>query len=466
MTGSASDRDGSVTQKEPPVTGGPDIPETDDDWFALITSEIDMSPEEADEGEIIELAQQHAEQVIERTEMAVNLEPVAWRATRELRAKHGYHQGNFIKLSIHSLETHGWQEFLRVVRHELVHAWQHQNNIDDRPAKNKFKRFHGPSFEQWMPILNIAKLGPYIIPRWTIECPKCQALLDRKHKVRNKKIAQRIQTLDREVCHECDQQLSEYTIKRNGEEIAVESLPNVLSKAQDWIFLYNKPSMTAESVKREWNPQTRRLTAFTGIGEVTARELGRDINCIDELLDVAEGTLATDVQAVVPAPYHESLHTEVRAKYEEALRNRSSDDVELLNQVMSHHNEDWWEPIECLDRTGPVESICLLLRDEVEPEDRLQITVEGYGEYTAQVDVTGVAERRMVGVTIEPDSTPLGSEAIIEVPSPHRGDYPTLKYSKELPESDLWITGDGSTSRYEDHRATITDVEKQEAASR
>jgi len=385
MTDSAQDDTGWIHQTEPPVTQGPDIPETDDDWFALIRPAIEVSPEDADEDTVTELARRHAEQVVERTGMAVDLDQVTWRATYELRAKHGYCRNNFVKLSLNSLETNGWQTLMEFVRHELVHAWQHQNDVDDRPGKNTFERFHGPSFEQWIPTLNIAKRGPHILPDWTIACPECHAPLHIEQRARDKEIAQRIQTLDREVCHECDQQISEYTVKRDDEEIAVASLPDVLSDAQDWIFLYNEPSTTTESVKREWDPQTRRLTAFTGIGEVTARTLGRNIDCIDELLDGDDRTLATEVQSAIPAQYHDSLRSEVRSWYEEALTHRSADDIKLLDQVMSYRDYDWWKPVECLDGTGTVESMCLLLRGEIESDDRLQITVEGHGEYTATV---------------------------------------------------------------------------------
>jgi predicted SprT family Zn-dependent metalloprotease len=462
MTDSTDESDPRTgDQQEPLGIAESNIPDTDGDWFALIESEIDVLPKEADEDDAIELAQHHAEQAVERTGMAVNLNRVEWRVTRELRTKHGYHRGGFIKLSMDSLETNGWQEFLRVVRHELVHVWQYQNDVDDRPAKNTFERFHGSSFEQWMPILNVDKHGPHILPLWTIECSNCQAVLDGKRRARDKEIAQRIQTLDVNVCHECGHELSEYTIKRDGEEIPSDSLPDVLTDEQDQVFLYHEPSTTAQPPKREWNPQTQRLTAFTGIAEETARTLGRTINCIDGLLDADNETLSAEVRSAVPGSYHESLRAEVCDLYENALAHRSTDDIELLNQVMSSRNYDWWKPVECLDGTGTVESMCLLLRDDIEPDDRLRITVENHGEYTAQVVETTGVEMPTLGVTIDPDSTPLGSQGVIEIPDPHRGEYPTFQYKQDPPESEPTINMNSSGSAYVIRRENIIEVEKQ-----
>lgn len=455
---------GIVGQQEPLNTAESNVPDTDDDWFALIEPEIDVLPKEADEDDVIEVAQRHAEQAVERTGMAVDVDLVGWRATRELRAKHGYHRGGFIKLSIDSLETNGWQEFLRIVRHELVHAWQYQNDVDDRPGKNTFERFHGSSFEQWIPILNVAKRGANILPLWTIQCPDCQALLDGKQQARDKEIAQRIQTLDRKVCHECEYELSEYTVKRDGEEIPVDSLPDVLTDEQDQLFLYHEPATTAQPPKREWDPRTRRLTSFTGIGELTARRLGRNINRIDELLDADKDTLAAEVRSAVPGSYHESLRAEACGLYEKALAHRSTDDIELLDQVMSHPNYDWWKPIECLEGTGTVESMCLLLRDEIEPDDRLRITVENHGEYTAQVVATSSVEIPSLGVTIDPDSTPLGSQGSIEIPAPHRGENPTFRYRQDPPESGPTISVGTSGSTWVERREKIIEVEKHDSA--
>jgi hypothetical protein len=130
---------------------------------------------------------------------------------------------------------------------------------------------------------------------------------------------------------------------------------------------------------------------------------------------------------------------------------------------MSQIHYDWWEPVECLDGTGSVESMCLLLRDETESGDQLRITIENHGEYTAEVVATKTAPgTAMVGVEIEPDST-LGSQGIIELPAPHRGDYPTFRYKQDPPEpTPAIIGGDSEEIAYVVRRENVTAVEKLE----
>jgi len=119
----------------------------------------------------------------------------------------------------------------------------------------------------------------------------------------------------------------EWIVKILDEEIAVESLQNVLSDKQDQILLFNETA-TSRSDEREWKPRTRQLTAFTGIGEATVRKLGDDIYRIEELLDVETGTLTDEVRSAVSAQYHDTLREEVRDFYQKAIRSRPEDDLD------------------------------------------------------------------------------------------------------------------------------------------
>lgn len=435
MPDSAQDNAGSIHQTEPPVTQGPDIPKTDDDWFALIRPAIEMSPEDAEEDIVTELAQRHAQQVVECTDMAVDLDQITWRATYELQAKHGYCRNNFVKLSLNSLETNGWQPLMTTVRHELVHAWQHQNDVDDRPGKDTFERFHGPSFEQWMPILNIHKRSGRVLPPWTIECPECQARIDTKLTVRDKEIAHLIQTLDTTECYRCEHVLSEPTVKRDGDEVAVESLPDVLSEEQDQIFLYDKTMTESQSDEHGPGQQTRRLTALTGIGEATARTLGDAITRIDELLDVEDGRLTEKVRSAVSARYHDTLRVEVRHWYQTALRNRSPDELDPIEKKYLRGDVGWKVKTEDIDATDNPKLMCLLLRDGADPNDRFRITTDEYDDITVQVVKKSDEEQTCIHVTIEPESTPLAAEGIIEIPPPYRGKHPVMRGRQDPPDS-------------------------------
>ena len=444
-----------------PSTHEPDIPETDDDWFALIQPAIEVSPEDADEDDVIEVAQHHARQVVERTGMPVDLDQVTWRATYELRAKHGYCRNNFVKLSLDSLETNGWQRLVKTVRHELVHAWQHQNDVDDRPGKNTFERAHGPSFEHWMPILNIHKRGGHIRSLWKIECPECQAHIDTKRTARDKEIAHLIQTLDTMECYRCEHVLSEPSVKRDSKEVALESLPDVLSEEQNRIFLYEKTTTEAQSEEHEPDRETRRLTALTGIGEATARTLGDDITRIDELLDIEDGTLTGDVRSAVSARYHDTLRVEVRDWYRTALGNRSPDELDPIDEKCLHGDVVWTDKTEDIDATDDPKLMCLLLRDGADPNDRFRITTDEYSDITIQVVKKSDGEQSCIHVTIEPESTPLGAEGIIEIPPPYQGEYPVMRDRQNPPDSRPIISG-GSGSVYVLHRRKITEVKTQE----
>lgn len=453
MTQSDPTRDSSSTdQQETVEIPESRQPETDDEWFALIRREIEVAPVEADESDVIEHARTHAEQVVRRTDMTVDLDRITWRATRELTGNHGYQLDNFVKLSLDSLESNGWQEFMRVVRHELVHVWQYQNNEYDDAADNKFERVHGETFERWMPVLNIERSGSNLLPIWTLECPECHTFIE-KRTCKTETIGRQAQNLEQQVCDSCGQELSEYRIKRDGEEITIESLPDVLFEQQDLIFLYNDQERTSQSVELEWDPQTRRLTELDGIGEVTARKLGDDIHCIDELLASDKETLAERVRSAVQQQYHDSLLAEARKWYQDAFKNRSGNDLELFHRIQSMQDYDWWERIECVDGTGDVESMCLLLRDEVEPGDVLRLRIEGHGDHTAEVVGKSMREGTKIGVTIVSPS--LESNGTIQVPVPYKGECPIFCYSRKSSDS-----GTFSGHWLRKYKQTITKIEK------
>ena len=186
-----------------------DIPETDAQWFALIEPEIDTDCINADPDTVTTIAEKHAEQVVEATGMNVNLERVSWKASWELKNKHGYHRQNMIKLSMYTLEMNGWQQLMQTVRHELIHVWQHQNNRYNS-RQNHWDRIHGESFEQWMPVLNVTKRGQ-ALQTWSIDCPSC----DKKYEYKKRKKNQIAQWFEKnDSCPICGNELEECEVKR------------------------------------------------------------------------------------------------------------------------------------------------------------------------------------------------------------------------------------------------------------
>jgi len=232
--------------------------------------------------------------------------------------------------------------------------------------------------------------------------------------------------------HEDDE---EWCIEILNDEIALESHPNTRSDEQDRIWLYNETANSASN-KREGESRTRRLTAFTGIDEATARKLGNDIHRIDELLEVETGSLTDDVQSVVSSQYHNSLRVEVRDWCQKAIRSRSEDNLDSVDRHCLTGDLDWTDSLENVDVASDAETMCSLFRDAIDPDDQLRITIDTHGEFTARVVEIRHSEKTHLYVEIESASTPLESAGIIEVPAPYRGEHPVYRYARDPTDSD------------------------------
>lgn len=194
------------------------LPSSATEWFELTAPLIDTEPAEATTDRVLAIVRRHAEQVVDRTGMAVDLDRVEFDATHELRARHGYHESEFVKLSLHSLERNGWTALLRTVRHELVHVWQYQNEaFDDGPTR--FDSVHGPSFERWEDVLDVAKRSPYPAAdyRWRVYCPDCETYIERHHRL-GKKVKAALD--DGLYCGACGEgTLGDLVVEREGEVV-------------------------------------------------------------------------------------------------------------------------------------------------------------------------------------------------------------------------------------------------------
>lgn len=237
--------------------------------------------------------------------------------------------------------------------------------------------------------------------------------------------------------HEDDEK---WRIEIRNDEITVQSRPNELSGEQDRISLYNETAHSA-STKGEEESWTRRLTAFTGIGEATARTLGDDIHRIDELRDVETGALTDDVRAVVSPSYHDSLREEIRDWYQKAIRSRSEDNLDSVDRQCLAGDFDWTDSLDDVGVASEAESMCSLFRDAIGPDDQLRMTIDTHGEFTARVVEIRHSERTHLHVEIESASAPLESAGIIEVPAPYRGEHPVYRYVRDSTDSDP-LTGD------------------------
>jgi len=84
MNESSQNSRSQIDRDEQPDTPKSDIPDTNADWFALIEPETDESTKYQSESNVVDVATQHAEQVVEHTGIDVNLDQVRYFPT-ELR---------------------------------------------------------------------------------------------------------------------------------------------------------------------------------------------------------------------------------------------------------------------------------------------------------------------------------------------------------------------------------------------
>lgn len=409
------------------------VPASDDEWYNLIQPEIDVDPLDAEASDVIAVAKSHAEQVVERTNLEVNLDRITWKATWELKAIHGYCKPTFgwthlIKLSLLSLETNGWQRLMETVRHELVHAWQFQHDDYNDDAETDFDRSHGESFERWMPILNVHKRSSKIIATWTIECPHCGSVLQRLWKRRKHQIAEWVSKNESVFCRECEEDVSEYTMRQEGERIDIDALSDVPTPTdeQRHVFLYNGGT---EDGPIEWQPRTVSLRTFPGIGDAKVVELGDDIQIIEDFLTETGDALTDRVHEVVSPQYHEDLLDEVQSRYSDAVEHRSEGELDLLDQVVTEETRRWWQQIECIGGVGEIEAMCRMLRQAASVGDQVTLTLSHVeGEHSATVVDKDPVHGQQLQVSFDSSTTSIGPEATIAFATkPQAGRYPVFR---------------------------------------
>lgn len=72
-----------------------------------------------------------------------------------------------IRLSWDAYREYGWEQFARVVRHELIHAWQYYE---------RGEADHGPTFHQWIePLETDRHCERYAEPKYWVVCEECES---------------------------------------------------------------------------------------------------------------------------------------------------------------------------------------------------------------------------------------------------------------------------------------------------
>lgn len=149
----------------------------------------------------------------------VNLNKITWYVSPKMTRASGKCEYNKprkghqrIKVSGHMIQNSDWERVQKTIRHELVHAWQAQN---DR-AKG-----HGWSFRQWTDKLDISTRADNPATqdyKYELHCPNCGQIGGRQKKC--KTVKQIVKGNSRRYCTNCGKHTSgELEIVKNGSTI-------------------------------------------------------------------------------------------------------------------------------------------------------------------------------------------------------------------------------------------------------
>lgn len=117
-----------------------------------------MNVDNTDKEAVMDICIQHAHDVVQEVWSGGTVDPdtLQWKWNNRLRSSAGRYCTHppTIELAWEYFEKHNWNELLSIVRHELIHAWQHKH-----PDCNNIG--HGPKFKQWLDDLETEKHCKY-----------------------------------------------------------------------------------------------------------------------------------------------------------------------------------------------------------------------------------------------------------------------------------------------------------------
>lgn len=122
---------------------------------------------------LCERAAAHAADVATEYFPELPVEAIAWETSTRMQRSAGkaiYDRQTeeiTIRLSWDAYREYGWEQFARVVRHELIHAWQYSEHR---------KADHGPTFRQWVePLETDRHCERYAEPKYWVICEECES---------------------------------------------------------------------------------------------------------------------------------------------------------------------------------------------------------------------------------------------------------------------------------------------------
>lgn len=146
----------NVRVAESNIGNGPYMPEGGE-WHAVCTDcgdehDVQTKPDEPpwpepddleDHSEVLQEVQAYAEQVNDEVfNGEIQLHDLIWSWNSQNSSTAGAAWSHKIELTPQYLEEHGWNEFLKVVRHELIHVWENHHGSQSSG--------HSAQFHSWL----------------------------------------------------------------------------------------------------------------------------------------------------------------------------------------------------------------------------------------------------------------------------------------------------------------------------
>lgn len=122
---------------------------------------------------LCERAAAHADEVAAEHFPELPVATIDWETSTRMQRSAGVaiyehqHEQITIRLPWDVYEAYGWDQFSRVVRHELIHAWQYHEYGEAN---------HGSAFQQWVePLETDRHCEQYAEPNYWVICEKCES---------------------------------------------------------------------------------------------------------------------------------------------------------------------------------------------------------------------------------------------------------------------------------------------------
>lgn len=179
------------------------------------------------ERKVLDYAREFVEDGHNGYELPVDLSKITIRVSNKMTSASGYYspknnRRGLVKISGRLMEKADWDDVQETIRHELVHAWQHQTKEWPRKGITGSKwTWHGPSFTQWERKLDISVRADAPAEqeyKYEIYCPDCGMIGGKQRKCKS---LRQIINKGKRRCGSCGPSTQgDLWVEENGVELA------------------------------------------------------------------------------------------------------------------------------------------------------------------------------------------------------------------------------------------------------